>query len=204
MLGIAGLLHTRHTDSAVALVPYTLYPRSRPSRNGLMLFYWSLSVLKAPYILTATRTWSRNDEWRAPAIGTAALCTWFLKENAKKKGSASPQLLPSCLPVTWSISGKDCQEVCNLKLCSGGLSPGSTNQIVGCDLLATIFPVTPHARQETTPHQQPLEQRFLPLPQHINKDLEEVQLSVKAVLVWEVIVHRCTVQLSSPGNFHLL
>lgn len=54
-------------------------------------------------------------------------------------------LFPFPSLVTWTISGKDCQVVCNLKPCSRGLSAGSANQIAGCDLLTTILPVTRNA-----------------------------------------------------------
>lgn len=119
------------------------------------------------------------------------------RKKGKRKAPHLHNFSPPCPPVTWSISGKDYQVACNLKLRSRRLSPGSANPIVGCDLLTIILPVTPRAMQEMTLHQQPLEQRFLPLPQQINNDLQGVQLLVKSVLVREVIVHRCMVQLSS-------
>lgn len=130
-------------------------PDSDPAETKLALFYWSLRPgehLQLEQLLHVLGFWKKKGKRKAPHLHNFS---------------------PPCPPVTWSISGKDCQAACNLKLRSRCLSPGSPNQIVDRDLLTTIFPVTPRAMQEMTLHQQPLEQRFLPLPQQINKTCKE-------------------------------
>lgn len=163
VLRIAGLLQTRNTD--LALVPLTLYPRIRPSRNQACTTWPTPEHPQGVYILTATRTWSRRDEWRTPAIGTAASCTWFLEEKGKKERLCMSTACSSSLLATWSISGKDCVATCNLKLCSSYWGMLTRFGAFWAQMLTTILPVTPHATQETTFHQQPLQQRFSPLPQ---------------------------------------
>lgn len=120
----------------------------------------------------------------------------FRKRKEKKKGSACPQLVPSSLLVTWSISGKDCVATCNLKLCSSYWGMLTRSGAFWAQMLTTILPVTPHPMQETTLHQQPLQQRFSPLPQQIHKHLQEVFGKVSSglrtwysCLHWETLIY---------------
>lgn len=150
------------------------------------------------YLSTNTNKTVKQERW---VVNTCNFnrCLGSLASATTRKALHLHNSLPPHPQASRGSSGKDCQVVWNPKLLCRGLWPTSANLSAGCNLLPPLC-LSLHVQCRRL-HQQPPEQRFLPLQQQVNNDL---QPSVKSVLVQEVIGHTCMIQLSSAGDFHLL
>lgn len=150
------------------------------------------------YLSTNTNKTVKQERW---VVNTCNFnrCLGSLASATTRKALHLHNSLPPHPQASRGSSGKDCQVVWNPKLLCRGLWPTSAILSAGCNLLPPLCQSLHVQRRRL--HQQPPEQRFLLLQQQVNNDL---QPSVKSVLVQEVIGHTCMIQLSSAGDFHLL